>query len=209
MESVCTDAPTVPGYTRVEVGAETACAQDASGILTCWGYPPVVGTPPAGSVLDYAIEANYNSAILPDGSLYNWGEGNLWGDDRPPEGVVFTDISVGRRHACGLDDQGNAHCWGDTINLTPFPPAPAGTYAQVATFNTVSCFIDLGGLVTCQSGIWEESFQTEWIDQIPALPFAQISLGEWIGCGVTTTGEAYCWGGDPSDLPWLDVPELH
>ncbi len=45
--------------------------------------------------------------------------------------------------------------------------------------------------------------------QRPAVPFLQVGLGEWDGCGVTLTGEAYCWGGDPNEEPYLDVPLLN
>jgi hypothetical protein len=208
-QGICTDMPTSTGFTRVEVGGEEACAQDAAGVLTCWGYPPVVDQPPPGPVLDYAVELNYAAAILPDGSIYYWGEGNLWGDDHPPAGVVFTDISLGRRFACGLDDLGAGHCWGDTGFLAPYPPAPAGTFAQVSAYGSVSCFVDLAGTVSCVNSDWDpDIWQTSWVDNIPALPFAQISVGEWVTCGVTTSGEGYCWGGSWHDIAAMAIPKL-
>ncbi|MBA2639025.1 MAG: hypothetical protein H0U77_03310 [Nocardioidaceae bacterium] len=200
---------TPPGvFLRVEVGAGAACAQDAAGILTCWGVDFVVGTPPPGPVLDFALDANATAAVLPDGSIIAWGDAALWGDDSPPVGVVFSNISMGRRHACGLDTTGLAWCWGDSQNLSPFPPAPPGVWAQIETFNDASCVIDDLGTVSCWYGYPSVSFSL-WESQRPAVPFAQLGLGEWDGCGVTLTGEAYCWGGDPSVETWLDVPDLN
>jgi alpha-tubulin suppressor-like RCC1 family protein len=204
---ICDEAP-AGTFSRVEVGAFTACAQDAAGILHCWGADAAMGIPPVDPVGDFAMEAEYSVAVRLDGTVVKWGNENWGAGEKPPQDVVFVDISAGRRHACGLDVDGVVHCWGQDTFEEPWPPPPPGSFAQIETFNSATCVIDAFGTATCWWGADLVALEI-WTQQMPALPFAQIGLGEWDGCGVTTAGEAYCWGGDPQEEPWLDVPGLN
>jgi hypothetical protein len=152
------------------------------------------------------MDDNYESAVLPDGTIAAWGIADTWRED-PPADVVFTKVSNGTFHACGLDVGGKVWCWGDTATLqelTPFPDPPPGVFAQIPGRKDVSCAIDAAGAATCWWGYLGPDW---WVVPMPAgVQFAQIGLSDGSGCGVSLTGEAWCWGS--SDGAWLDVPKL-
>jgi hypothetical protein len=207
MQPICQDVP-AGTFQRVEVAGTRACAQDLAGVLTCWGGPAFDrwNEQPAGPVSDYAMDANYDAAVLPDGTIVAWGTGNPWRED-PPADVFFTHVSTGTFHACGLDVDGTPLCWGDAAGgpeLTPFPDPPAGVFAQIPGRKDVTCVIDALGTSTCWWGGLPPDW---WVVPLPAgVQFAQIGLSGGNACGVSLTGEAYCWGS--SDGAWLDVPSL-
>ncbi|MBA2321466.1 MAG: hypothetical protein H0V89_09945 [Deltaproteobacteria bacterium] len=205
---ICLEAP--PGsFDRVLVGNHDACAQDSAGILTCWGGQPFdrEGEQPVGPVIDFQVESTYAAALLPDGTVQAWGYDVLW-QEEPPAGVAFTDLGLGRGHACGLDASGAAWCWGQDFFGRPFPDPPPGPWSAIEVYNQTTCVFDSGGLPTCfwsvDVALWEE-----WESQMIAVqPLVQIGLGEWNGCGVDAVGQAWCWGGDPAVEPCLRVPQL-
>jgi hypothetical protein len=117
-------------------------------------------------------------------------------------------LSIWRTHACGIDVDGNGRCWGDGFFTGDIGDAPAGAFAWIETYNQVSAFYDANGQPSFVYGVVDDGIEL-WASQVPADPVAKAGFGEWDGCGVTTSGEAYCWGGDPAEEPWLDVPRLN
>jgi alpha-tubulin suppressor-like RCC1 family protein len=79
-------------------------------------------------------------------------------------GLVFTQISVGSAHACGLLVSGAAYCWGSTN----FGSGSLGNGTTLESYVPVPV---LGGLI-----------------------FTQISVGGYSSCGLLASGAAYCWG---------------
>lgn len=99
------------------------------------------------------MDANYSAAVMPDGTVRWWGDATLWGaGEHPPDGVFFTKIALGRRHACGLDVNGAAHCWGEDLEQDPWPDPPAGVWAQIEGFNEATCVIDAAGTLSAGGG---------------------------------------------------------
>ena len=116
--------------------------------------------------------------------------------------IDFTDISVGLKHSCGIDQFGVAYCWGDNSvgqlgNGTkdqgsfPFPVAGDDYFTQLSLSSFTSCGLTKAGLVKC------------WGNRYPSVPtyissnsetFKAISGGGNNFCGITTAGAAKCWG---------------
>ena len=85
----------------------------------------------------------------------------------------FTQLVAGFVHTCALNAQGAAFCWG------------SNDYSQVGANTSTLC----GGR-PCS------------IDPVPVLGgrrYQTIAAGWVTSCGVTASGEAWCWGGGPFD----------
>ena len=127
----------------------------------------------------------------------------------PPTGnLVFTMVSVGDRHACGVTNTGAAYCWGDNsssqlgdrssvdLSTTPVPVAGGLTFASVSAGYFDTCGVTTSGAAYCW-GVGALGDTGEGFSPYPVaggLTFASVSAGYVHTCGVTTTGAAYCWG---------------
>jgi alpha-tubulin suppressor-like RCC1 family protein len=113
----------------------------------------------------------YTHGVATDGALYYWGNLNdseYLGSTLVPVRIAdnFESVSAGMYHACGVRVGGAAYCWG----------------------------IDEQGELG--NGVVGES------SQVPTpvsgeLTFKFVSAGGYAHtCGITTTGAAFCWGGN-------------
>jgi alpha-tubulin suppressor-like RCC1 family protein len=95
----------------------------------------------------------------------------------------FVSAALGTSHTCALTDTGAAYCWG-TNDLAQYG-------------NGTTSVVPAGTPVAVSGG----------------LSFMSLSAGRWHTCGITSTGDTYCWGWDhwgqlgsgtaPSDrCPW-------
>ncbi|WP_111642130.1 Ig-like domain-containing protein [Marinimicrobium alkaliphilum] len=80
------------------------------------------------------------------------------------EGMTLKSISAGYYHTCGVTPDGKAYCWGSS------------------TAGALGNGDDSGWHVTSPQLV---SGEHEW---------ASVSAGRQMTCGVTTSGDAYCWG---------------
>ena len=116
-----------------------------------------------------------------------------------PEPVVTqaaTRLTAGALHACLLDEDGKASCWGDdtegiaaALGALPFS---AMQFSTISTGGSHFCGLlggELAGSPVCL-GNPEAGSQPEGI------PFAAISGGGSHTCALTPSGEVHCWGGD-------------
>lgn len=136
-----------------------------------------------------------------------------------PTGAGFrlADHGVGTTHACGLDGEGQAFCWGWNFfgQLgtgapggereyfgTPLPVVKAPRFTRVAPGHFHSCALTAAGEAYCwgansfgQIGHGERG----GISPVPTpvtggVRFGSLSAGGDFTCGLDTDGRAYCWG---------------
>jgi len=131
--------------------------------------------------------------------------------------LVFSSVSVGYSHTCGITTAGVAYCWGDNFRgqLGDGSTAPKGTPVAVAgglTFASLSagwyhtCGLTTAGAAYCWGGNsygglgdGSTSSSTTPLAVAGGHTFVEVSAG-WSGwggehtCALTAAGAAYCWG---------------
>lgn len=188
-------------FTSVSIGSDATCAMSSTGPY-CWGrYAAQVigdGSAPAdpyspvkvrGGEIFSTVETNgayladacsgdiscssSTCALTSAGAVYCWNA--TWFD---PRALVLTasvtapslkSLSVGMDHACGLTADHQAYCWGSN-RWAQLAIAPTANY------NGTPQFVQVGG----------------------NLRFQAISAGRAHTCAIALSGDAYCWGANPS-----------
>ncbi|MCL1876508.1 hypothetical protein FWF74_00475 [Candidatus Saccharibacteria bacterium] len=188
---------------------------------------------------------DHTCALDSDGKAYCWGNNfDRYGDDYGKLGSDFrsyyslvpvavstadvlggktlTQISAGGYHACAIDSNGRAYCWGrgeygqlgnDSTNGSFVPVAVdtsgilnGKTLIQIDAGITHTCAIDSDGQTYCWGGGWygklgnnstANSLVPVAVDTAGALngkTLTQISVGLTHTCTLGSNGQAYCWG---------------
>lgn len=141
---------------QVTTGANHACALSVDGAAYCWGRN-IIGELGNGT---YDASDGVHATPLP-----------------VVGGKVFTSLSAGFYHTCGITVSSDVYCWGDNeMGLlgsggteTCSLPGPEGTL-----------------VVPCG--------RTPRIVAAGGTSFSAISSGSFHSCGVSTTGDVHCWG---------------
>jgi alpha-tubulin suppressor-like RCC1 family protein len=193
--------PVASGVNTIGAGRRYTCASSNEGSF-CWGdnYQGRLG--------NESIEM-YNPTPL-----------------RMSGGLQFVSISTAETHACGLVADGAAHCWGsnfsgeigprgELLSASRTPLAVGGPQFSLvsAGAGAHSCGIARDGAAYCwgvhssgQLGIGETSptkCNAAACSPTPSpvaggLKFRSLGAGSAFTCGVTTTGDLYCWGSNES-----------
>jgi alpha-tubulin suppressor-like RCC1 family protein len=175
-----------------------------------------------------AGKMGYHSCALTSGGTYCWGFG---GDGQLGDGtgtftstnvvprlvsggLVFTQVTTGGYHSCGLTAAGAAYCWGSNGNGQLGNNSTANTDAPVAvsggiTFSSISageyhtCGVAAAALYCWGSdGNGQLGDDANYADKLVptlvagGLSWLSVSPGYAHTCALTTGGSAYCWGYD-------------
>ena len=211
-----------PQFTRLAVGAEHACGITGRGDLYCWGTSffgelgPTAGIPDCSTRFGPGVRC---SAIpIPSASL------------RPVE------IVAGDMHTCALAADGTAYCWGGnfygqagtgSLSNVPVPTAVAGgrTFTQLVAGRWHTCGITTLRAAYCWGWDWtgalgtgdvspERCLASDPCSSTPRLvvgghQWAQLAATDRATCGITASGELYCWGLDVGgdDGQYCQVPD--
>jgi alpha-tubulin suppressor-like RCC1 family protein len=190
--------PDAPRFVSLTLGGDARCGLDAAGFAWCWGANTL------GENGDGSFQAKL--APVPVEGGHRWRQ-----------------LSASFLHVCGitLDDQ--AYCWGNGFRgalgngdidgwpTSPVPVPVAGDYRfrTVAAGAAFSCALTLDGEAYC----WGANDSGQLGDGEPvhlggsdrAVPspvvgghrFVSVETGYSHACGLTESGEGYCWGAGP------------
>lgn len=184
-------------WEAVDAGDFVTCALAAGGRAFCWGFSTF------GQLGDGVIGSDTSTAPAP-----------VLG------GVRYTTISVGGFAACGIAENGQAHCWGTDLDGTlgdglpagpghlrgePGPVAGGQTWSSLTVGYHHACGIGTDGVPYCWGNnhlgqLGAESSDTCDIEACSATPIAltavanvrQVSAGIGSTCVLDDDGTAYC-----------------
>jgi alpha-tubulin suppressor-like RCC1 family protein len=173
----------------------------------------------------------FSCGIKTDGSAWCWGldgngqlgDGATTGPQINPSAVssagtnIWTQISVGALHACGLQNDGRIYCWGSNTNgrlgtgggatTSPVVVSDAGPWVSVSAGEASTCAIKTDGSAWCWGS---QQYGRLGNDAVAAgsvtAPSPVLEPGPWIKisrqyrhtCGIKLDGTAWCWGNNPS-----------
>lgn len=200
--------PGVPPLKAIAGGHDYSCGIAVDGSVFCWGSgygastraPRAVAAPEAFTM----ISAGYGQtcAIGAGGNTYCWGrntdqETGVSTANGGPEvvteptlipGLKLGEVSAGVARTCGVDATGAGYCWGSGYGATPTRFGGTRLFKSIAV-GGYPCAILLDGRPYCPTDTTD--FPTA---NLPALQ--RISAGDDQYCGIDTSGNAYCWGGN-------------
>jgi uncharacterized repeat protein (TIGR02543 family) len=107
---------------------------------------------------------------------------------------LYTQVSAGGAHTCGLASGGSLQCWGyNTSGQTTVPALSSGkTYTQVSAGQQHTCGLVSDGSLQC----WGYNAQGQ--TNVPSLSdgktYTQVSAGGYHTCGLVSDGSVQCWG---------------
>lgn len=152
------DQTLVPTGSFVDLvaAADTSCALDAAGKISCWGQDYRMGvSPPPGTFKKLSGSPFLFCGLRDTGALVCWGSyvsgiyGNMAGTGTPYDfGGNYVDLAAGSGVACGIDASHAVHCVGFRNG--------DGSYLENAMFTKVAfgsayntCAIDVDGEAHC------------------------------------------------------------
>jgi alpha-tubulin suppressor-like RCC1 family protein len=123
-------------------------------------------------------------------------------------GINFTAVATGGSGtSCGLSAGNDIYCWGGIIFSNPETPvllAGSRKFTSVTVGHWFACGIELG---TTQAFCWGRlnnagqqgngTFTPSNLTPVAVSgghSFVELAAGDAHVCGVTTTGQVYCWG---------------
>lgn len=173
---------------NVSAGSGITCARSEASRLLCWGSG--LGAGPFHRP-DY---------------FYKY---------RPSEAAAhirLDSLDAGDMHACGLDAQGQAICWGANFNgnlgrastvSAGFPDTvhTGSRFTSITAGGEHSCALTSAGTAFCwgdnhygQLGDGSTTTRLTPVAVAGGRSFVQISAGRAHTCAITAAGAAYCWG---------------
>jgi alpha-tubulin suppressor-like RCC1 family protein len=180
-------------FTSINAGYSQTCGLVSSGQAYCWG--------------------SNSWGQLGDSTLTFAGSPTAV---HQPAGVTFTQIQGGKNFTCALASGGQAYCWGygaggalgnNSVSTQRIPVTvqqPAGvSFTGVYTEYDHTCAIDTGGQAYCwgNNGWGQLGDNTTTTRRVPVavqqpagVTFTQLAPGGAFTCGLTSGGQAYCWG---------------
>ncbi|HEX2859253.1 MAG TPA: hypothetical protein VHP58_03540 [Alphaproteobacteria bacterium] len=131
--------------------------------------------------------------------------------------ISFTQVDIDNSHACGVDIDGRAYCWGSGasgvlgyggVANQSYPVRVVSTTAisftqVVGGSGSHTCAVDIDGKAYCwgsgatgrlgYGGTGQQNYPVRVVSTT-AISFTGVTAGSTSSCGVDINGKAYCWG---------------
>lgn len=195
------EAPEDRVWTDLAVGTDHACATASDGNVYCWGSNdrgqlsipnggPVSVAPSLALIglqpRQLVAGSGYSCAVEPNGLATCWGDGRIGqlgtgvqlqsSIGQRARGGPWDDLSAGAYHACGISN-GDLQCWG------------GDRYGASFGF-------ELPVQSRCTDPVSEEmwwcALDAESVEAPE--PIVSVEAGLWQTCGLSGSGNVYCWG---------------
>ena len=99
---------------------------------------------------------------------------------------MFTQVSSGGFHTCGVKSDDTLACWGQNNYGQATPPV--GSFTQVSAGDWHTCGVKINGTLAC----WGHNVYGQATP--PAGEFTQVGTGAYYSCGIKSDGTVACWG---------------
>ena len=186
-------ADPMPAIVAVDAVDLSTCALGTDGVAFCWGKNSS-GELGTGDLIPRVVATFSNAAIA----------------------FKKVSLSTGGAHACGLDVNGVAYCWGNreggrmgdgtdgepwTFADVPVPVGGGLTFTDIATGGDHICAVATDGSAWCWGHNLSGQLGTgDFLERL--LPtrvsgntlFKAITAHQLITCGIATDNSAWCWG---------------
>lgn len=169
------------------------------------GNNHLCGLTPAQAV--FCIGSNENGQLAQIAPSWSGSPVQIAGDP-------YQRVESGHEHACGLTEAGKAYCWGynalgaagvgSLVDRVLAVTAVVGnhTFTTLAAGAQHSCGLTAAGAAYCwgDNSLWQlgNGVQSDRSDSpvlVPGTPpLRDIGAGNRGTCGISTTGEVWCWG---------------
>lgn len=186
-------------WTQVSAGVRHSCGITTDAKAYCWGYN-------TSGQLGIGSQVNQSRPTLVAG------------------GLSWSQVSAGTDYTCGITTGGVAYCWGtgatgqlgnggnSAVTTTPQPVSVSGgdRWASITTAVLHTCALTTEGKAWCwganyqgQLGDGTRTWTTTRVAVAGDRTWRSLDAGGWgfaggslsgVTCGVTTAGEAFCWG---------------
>ncbi len=138
-------------FTQVEIWGSSACGVRVDNTLHCWSRYLEVNdssfheeSDTWENVLQYEFGWDEVCVLFVDGTVQC-----LFGETEAPSGV-FSSVSAGNDHVCGLRPGGVVECWGSDEHGKASPPG--GEFTELAASVDFTCGLRPSGVVECWGG---------------------------------------------------------
>jgi alpha-tubulin suppressor-like RCC1 family protein len=219
---------------RGSIGNLGMCGISQSGARYCWGsgettaerLVPQLQDDSGLQYVDMALGELSGCGVTAEAESWCWGSnwfgqlgmGTVGQFDGPLESDVpvkvvgdhpYVAIAVGQMHACALDSQGAAWCWGfipgDDTYGTPQPVPGDQRFPTIFAGGQFTCGLTNDGKAWCWGNNWSGQLGNGRHDNsrepaavVGGLYFSALSLGWAHACGISTDEQLYCWGNNGS-----------
>ena len=186
-------ADPMPAIVAVDTPDLSACALGADGITYCWGKN-VSGELGTGDLIPRTVAAVSNATIA----------------------FKKVSLSTGGAHACGLDVNGVAYCWGNreggrmgdgtdgeqwAVAPVAVPVGGSLTFRDIAAGGDHVCAVATDGSAWCWGHNLSGQLGTgDFLERLVPTRvsgntlFKSITAHQLITCGIATDDSAWCWG---------------
>ncbi|HNH49085.1 MAG TPA: RCC1 domain-containing protein, partial [Myxococcota bacterium] len=195
-------------YTKIVVGANSACALDERDNVHCWGLISAVAPP---EQLDSISLQYFHACGLSSGIGICWGPGDsefIQEITVVPEGE-FLDVAASYDGTCWLSTTGQITCNGgdESPDMEMWGTDPV---IRITGGESHYCGLTDTGAIQCWGDIVVK--QELRLDEAPVPgPFSQVDAGDDANCVIDAEDKLTCWGGlDGEDVVLSDwTPEGH